>query len=390
MTPAARISAAIEVLDTIAAGAPAERALTNWARANRYAGSGDRAAIRDHVFDVLRRWRSTARLGGGDTGRARMLGHLVQSGQEPARLFTGARFAPQPVSGDEAAQLARAPQLSQAEALDLPDWLCPLCLDSLSGQELDRMRDRAPLYLRVNLARMTRDELIAALAGEGICTFPHPLSPGALRVEGNPRGLRQLRLYLEGAFEFQDAASQAAADMVPLPDEGGAVLDFCAGGGGKTLALAARSGACITAHDIDPARMQDLGPRARRAGAQVATASLAQVRQAAPFATVLCDVPCSGSGAWRRAPAGKWSLTPERLETLCKTQAAILDQAGALVARGGYLAFMTCSILAVENEAQVARFLTANTDFHQTADRRFVPSDGGDGFYCAILKRNNR
>ncbi len=378
MTPAARLSAAMQILDRILAGSPAEQALTNWARASRFAGSGDRAAIRDHVFDALRCRRSFAALGGGETGRGLILGGLRAAGIDPAPLFTGEGHAPAPVT-----EAGRAPDAD--EVLDLPDWLLPRLRRDL-GAELpaiaEALRHRAPVFLRVNLARTDRATAQARLAAEGIETRPHPLSPSALEVTAGARRIQTSGAYTEGLVELQDAASQAVVDLLPLAN-GMKVLDFCAGGGGKTLAMAARAKLALFAHDADPRRMRDLPARAKRAGARV---SLIENPDQI-FDLVLADVPCSGSGSWRRAPEGKWLLTEARLAALTATQSAILDRIAPRVGPGGWLGYATCSLLADENRGQIDAFLARNPGWRLEAERRLIPLDGGDGFYVALLRR---
>ena len=239
MTPAARLSAAIEVLDRIVAGQSAELALTNWGRSHRFAGSQDRAALRDLVFDALRCRRSFAALGGGETGRGLILGGLRDAGQDVAALFTGARFAPAPVGTDEVGRLPEA-----AEALDCPDWLIGPLQDSLGGQTeaiLRAMRQRAPIFLRVNLALTTVAAAVALLAQDGIAAQEHPLAKTALQVTENARKIQTSAAYLQGHTDLQDAASQAVVQALPLRP-GLRVMDFCAGGGGKSLAMAALGG----------------------------------------------------------------------------------------------------------------------------------------------------
>ncbi|MBS0122649.1 RsmB/NOP family class I SAM-dependent RNA methyltransferase [Thetidibacter halocola] len=381
MTPGARIQAAIEILDRIAAGDAAERALTNWARASRFAGSKDRAAVRDHVFDVLRRWRSTAAQGGAETGRGRMLGLLRQQETDPDTLFTGEGHAPAPLSVEERAG-GIEPQ--GASALDLPDWLFDRLAASLDDPRAvaEALRHRAPVFLRVNLLRGGRDAARAALAAEGIETQVSALSGTALRVVEGARRLSGSRAYAEGLVELQDAASQAVVDALPL-GPGMRVLDYCAGGGGKALAMAARTLAPVEAHDADPRRMADLPQRALRAEADIRIVA----SPASGYDLVLCDVPCSGSGAWRRAPEAKWRLTPVDLTRLMAVQAEILDTCAALVAPGGALAYATCSVLRDENGAQVDGFLDRVTGWSVDNDRQFLPSDEGDGLYVAVLRR---
>ena len=386
MTPGARVAAAIGVLDAWLAGEPAERALIGWARGARYAGSGDRAAVRDHVYDALRRLRSSAALGGGMTGRALALGLLAGRSEDPAALLDGRGHAPAPPSPEERAWLADPPTLSRAEALDVPDWLLPQ-LDADLGPRadavLEALRHRAPLHLRANLARLSRAEAAEALAGEGIEARPHPLSPSALEVGEGARRVARSRAYADGLVEIQDAASQAMADSVP---SGGRILDLCGGGGGKALALAARGAGRILAWDADPARMRDLPVRAERARAEVAV--VGDPGSQAPYDVVLADAPCSGSGSWRRDPEGKWRLTPERLDALCATQDAILDAAAGLAAPGGAVAYVTCSLLEAENAARVAAFLDRSPGWGEEDRGRLTPLDGGDGFALSILRRN--
>ncbi|MBL3571175.1 SAM-dependent methyltransferase [Rhodovulum sulfidophilum] len=391
MTPAARIAAAAELLDAWREGAPAEKLLTTWARQNRFAGSKDRAAIRDHVFDAIRCARSFAALGGAATGRGMMLGALRAEGTDPGTVFTGEGHAPAPLSEAERAPMPGLADLPEAVACDCPEALEEMLRDSLGPAfrpVMDLLRHRAPVFLRVNLRRSGRDEAAAQLAGEGIETRPHALSPTALEVTAGARRVQQSRAFADGVVELQDAASQAVADLMPL-DAGARVLDLCAGGGGKTLAMAARGTARHYAHDAAPQRMRDLPDRAARAGIAVTCLDGADLGEAAPFDLVLCDVPCSGSGAWRRSPEAKWRTTPDDLARLTALQAGILDRAAALVAPGGHLGYATCSLLSAENDAQVARFLANTPGWTEVAERRLTPLDGGDGFYAAVLRRGD-
>lgn len=390
MTPAARVQAAIEILERIRAGDAAEKALTGWARHSRFAGSKDRAAVRDHVFGVLRRWRSCAALGGAWTGRGLMLGALRQDGVAPETLFTGTGHAPLPLSAEEAA--AGRPPEQGAEALDLPDWIWPQFQDSLgdaAAAVAEALRHRAPVHLRVNTARIGRDEAQARLADEGIATVPHPAADTALEVVDGARRIRQAACYRDGLVELQDAASQAVVADLPLAD-GMRVLDFCAGGGGKALAMAARAQIDLVCHDADPARMRDLPDRARRAGAAVSLADTTDLRQEGGFDLVLADAPCSGSGSWRRAPEGKWRLTPDRLIALTTVQAQILCDIAGLIAPDGVLAYATCSVLTTENEDRVTAFLNQQAGWTRLRQRRWFPDQGADGFFISLLQLTGR
>ncbi len=381
MTPAAHLSAAIEVLDRILAGGPVEQSLTNWGRANRFAGSGDRRAIRDLVFDALRCRRSFAALGGSESGRGLILGGVRAAGLDPALLFTGQGHAPPPISD---AEKGRAPEGNAA--LDVPDWLAPRLQVSL-GEDfagvMAALRHRAPVFLRVNLARGTLPEAADALAAEGIQTRAVPFVNTALEVTGNERKIQRAAAYLSGLVELQDASSQAVIAALSVR-AGMRVLDYCAGGGGKTLALAAR-GVEPDAHDLNPHRLVDLPTRATRAGARVRIVQ--SFAKSDIYDLILADVPCSGSGSWRRDPQGKWALTEARLAELLPVQAAILNECAGLTGPAGCLAYATCSLLADENEAQVAAFLDRHPDWRQESAQRFSPLLGGDGFFVAQLTR---
>lgn len=383
MTPAARVGAAIEVLDRILGGQPAEQALTNWGRANRFAGSGDRAALRDLVFGALRCKRSFAAWGGAESGRGLMIGGLRSAATDPAEVFTGAGHAPAPVTADEAGA-----EPEGLAALDCPDWLGPPLQTALGADfpaVLRLLQQRAPAFVRVNLARCSRDAAVAALAEEGIVAVPHGLAATALDLRDGARKLQASRTYADGLVELQDAASQAVVADLPVA-AGMRVLDYCAGGGGKALALADR-GATVFAHDHDPRRMRDLPVRAERAGVRIGLLDGAGVARAAPFDLVLLDVPCTGSGSWRRSPEAKWALTPARLAELLALQATILDRTCDLVAPHGRLAYVTCSLLDAENATQTKQFLARNPGWQPVKQHRWTPLDGGDGFFLSLLQR---
>lgn len=385
MTPGARIAAAIGLLDRIIEGAPAERELTRWARASRYAGSKDRAALRDLVFDALRHLRSYGALGGGANGRALMLGREVAAGRDPGAVFNGARFAPAPPGPGELPGLRRE-DLPELIGLDVPDWLAPDLRASLGAQFVGTMRamqSRAPVFLRVNTARTTSAQVREILKQDGIGAIPAPLADTALEVVENPRRISASRAYRDGLVELQDVASQAVCAALP---KAARVLDYCAGGGGKALALAAR-GARVWAHDAAPERLRDLPSRAARAGVEIPPLSREEARARAPWELVVTDVPCSGSGTWRRSPQSRWNLTPQRLRDLVQIQAAILDETAPLVAPDGHLAYITCSLLDAENSDQIDTFLTRHPGWKCTRMHRFTPLDGGDGLFLALLTR---
>ncbi len=385
MTPAARVQASIEILDEILSGVPVEKALTGWARRSRFAGSKDRAAVRDHVFNAVRRKRSFAALGGAETGRGLMIGAIRVSGSDPDTLFSGERHAPAPVEAHETAR----DFVSDAERCDVPEWLWPRFCNSLGEEAIPAaiaLQRRAPVHLRVNLLKSTRDSAIAALAHDGITAHTHPACHTALEVTEGARKVSQSQAYLDGLVELQDAASQAVVSSLTL-EPGMRVLDYCAGGGGKTLALAAHRDVAVFAHDANVQRMRDLPLRAERAGADVTVLSAEGIASGAPYDVVLVDAPCSGSGAWRRAPAGKWALTEDWLKDLTGIQAGILEKAALLTEPGGMLAYATCSMLDDENGAVVDSFLASHPVWREKFRKSWRVTQGVDGFFVAHLTR---
>lgn len=384
MTPGARVAAAIEILDAIKAGQPTEQALTRWARNSRFAGSKDRAAVRDHVFDIVRHWRSDAVRGGAETGRGRMIGRLRAQGVDPDTLFNGVGHSPEPLTDHERAVSATPSE--QGDIWDLPDWLIARFKESLGDPAESSARaltERAPVNLRVNTLRASRADVQRELSGMDIVSVPNPRAETALTVTDGARRIRNCSLYTRGVVELQDAASQAAVECVAGT---GRVLDFCAGGGGKSLALDA-AGWRVTAHDVNAARMRDLPARAARGGHDIAICLSDELAQIGLFDAVFCDAPCSGSGAWRRSPAAKWALTPDDLRDLASTQGDILDAARSHVTPEGVLYYATCSLLKEENEAQIDAFCDRHSDWHCTAQQRWPVDEWGDGFFLATLTR---
>jgi len=395
MTPGARVAAAIGLIDQILAGNPADRALVRWSRDNRYAGSKDRNAVRDIVFDCLRRRRSLGYRMGADTGRALSMARTLEEGDDLATIFSGEGFSAALLSDAEQARSQQAPAPApRPVALDYPDFLdaeLEVSLGTELGPVMAAMQDRAPVDLRVNTLRGTPGGAQIMLAQEGIQAIPHPLTETALRVTQNPRRVAGSRAYRSGLVELQDVSSQAVAVFTGVHPEM-SVLDFCAGGGGKALALAAlmENRGRVVAHDANVARMKDLPERAGRAGAHIEILEPAALADTGPeFELVLVDAPCSGTGAWRRKPDAKWRLNAETLTQLTGLQREILGQAKDFVRPGGMIAYATCSILNSENQRQIEDFISENPDFELTRQQHWTPIDGGDGFYCACCSRKS-
>src|SRR5438270_2072418 len=382
MTPAARLSAAIELIGTIERDrVPAAKALKEWGTAHRFAGSGDRAAIAGLVWDVLRRFSSSAYLMDADTARARLIGMLrLERNMDTATmaaLFDGSRFAPAPLTEAEQAALASRSLKDAPAAIagDYPEWLDPYLAKAFGEDrvaEAVAMASRAPLDLRVNTLKSNRDKVLRALAH--LHPKPTHWSATGLRVElsadaRNP-GLQAEEDFIKGAVEVQDEGSQLAA-LFTAAKPGEQVIDLCAGAGGKTLALAAmmQGKGRLIATDHDKRQLAPIYERLSRAGVHNADVRapkgdadpLADIRASADL--VLIDAPCTGTGTWRRNPDAKWRMRPGALEVRLKDQAVVLDRAAPLVKSGGRIAYVTCSVLPPENGEQVRSFLARHKGF---------------------------
>ncbi len=386
MQIAAQYSAAITILEDVLNGAPAERALLSWSRNSRFAGSKDRAAIRDIVFDCLRKKQSYGAQF-SSTPRGLILARAYEAGD--ISLFDGQGFSPAAPSEDEMLNIQAGVVYNNiAQELDFPEFL----IEELTAQYgddlrpiMNGMRDRAPVDLRVNILKTHKEEAVALLARDHIFVDELDICQTALRIKLNPRKLAQSRAFNYGYVELQDVSSQIVAQMAEAkPDMD--VLDYCAGGGGKTLALGmdmAGRGR-IDAWDISAARMKEIPERASRSGLNV---NVLKKHPSAQYDLVFVDAPCSGSGAWRRSPDAKWRLNKERLNELCELQLEVLSKAAKHVKKDGRLLYATCSLLQCENRAIVDQFLQKTAGYKFENDRHFSPLTAGDGFYGAVLTR---
>jgi len=389
MTPAARVQAALDVLDLVIAaalanGAPADRIVGDWFKARRFAGSGDRRAVRELVFRAIRACGEVP-----PTGRAAML-RLAQDDPALAALFDGSRHAPAPIAPGEAV----------ANGGVAPSWLVEALAGSgIEGAEAQALLGRAPLDIRVNTLRAGLADLPPG--GEPTVAAHGWRYPHGTRIEDTPA-------WREGAIEVQDTGSQLACEAVGARP-GECVIDLCAGGGGKTLALAAAMDGRgeILATDTDRSRLSRLAPRAERAGAhEIETRLLDPGREAEKLVdwagkadAVLVDAPCSGTGTWRRNPEARWRLTPAQLDRYVTVQSRLLDVAAGLVKPGGRLVYVTCSLLDAEGADQAQRFL-ARAGERWRAELPVLPTgtprgagvrlsplhDGTDGFFIARFR----
>lgn len=377
-----RIAAAIEVLaDMEARKRPTSEALRDWGLSHRFAGSGDRAAIGNLVYDAQRRRASHAFAMGEDAPRALVLSVAVRDwGEAPETLnaaFAADRFAPTEITSEELARLSEPDPLAGASdhvRADLPEWIVPQFQSTFGEQwvtEGQGLAARPPLDLRVNGLKSDVERVQKSLRRFQL--EPAPFVPLGLRLPVGARDARTPNVltdegFLKGWFEVQDAGSQIVAALTGAAP-GEQVLDFCAGAGGKTLAMAAamQNKGQIFAHDSDRSRLAPIYDRLQRAGVRNA-----QVRPPEPDALdnlvgkmdrVVVDAPCTGTGTWRRRPDAKWRLTPDQIAARTAEQAAILDAAARYVRPGGMLVYITCSLLAAENAETAGNFAVRRPDF---------------------------
>lgn len=431
MTPSARIQATIDILERLGIeNRPADALVSAYFRTRRFIGSKDRSEVAARVYAVL---RHHARLGwwlakveAEDTPRNRVIAELTLAEgiavKDMGRLFSGETYAPIPLDGPEdklvkatAGQPLDHPDMPKPVRSEIPDWASP-SLEAMFGDrfevEVNALLDQAPLDLRVNELRGTRDEVLQTLIAGKLDVVATPLSPLGIRVKGRPQ-LGRHPAFQSGLIEVQDEGSQLVALLVDARP-GQQVVDFCSGAGGKALALAARmkGKGRVVACDVSKGRLDRGKERLRRAGIDNVEPRLLEnerdrwvKKQRGKFDRVLVDAPCTGTGAWRRNPDARWR--PMDLERLLGVQREILDSAARLAKPdGGRVIYATCSLLREENEAQVEGFLAAHPDYRlipvetvwdetvgtgpapTTGTLRLSPAaNGTDGFFVAVLER---
>lgn len=421
MTPAARIAAAIELLAAIDGSPtrPADAVANDYFRGRRFIGGGDRRAVSDRVWCILRTYRRlTWWLADKPTPRLLVAASLLLDGgamADIAAVYTGGQFAPAALAPSEQSALRRLQgrslehaSMPDAVRLEMPDWLLPHLSPRFDDAELAALLVPAPLDLRVNLLKATREQVRAALAAEGLEAALTPFSPWGLRIEGR-KLVTTGPAFRAGLVEIQDEGSQLVAVLVGAAP-GMRVADWCAGAGGKTLAMAMmmQNRGQLLACDVSAARLDGAVRRLRRAGVHNVERHLIEPgdkwakRRGGSFDRVLVDAPCTGTGTWRRNPDARLRLRESDLSELLPKQAAIMDQAGGLVRIGGRLVYATCSLLPEENEDQVSAFLTRHPGFALVPLLRAWPGappnagdflsltparHGTDGFFGAVLER---
>ncbi|MFK5977830.1 MAG: RsmB/NOP family class I SAM-dependent RNA methyltransferase [Rhizobiaceae bacterium] len=422
-----RVQAAIEVLSDIEKrNRPASSCLKDWGVAHRFAGSGDRSAIGNLVYDALRNKTANAFCIGDDSARGIVLAVLVRqwemSPEEIAEAFDGDKFAPEPLNAEELASLENI-ELSAAPAhiqANIPEW----CVASFEANfdeewiaEATALCERPPLDMRVNTLKSTQDKMLKALTKQG--AKPTSIARNGMRIEAGKQNARLPNVqaeagYQKGRFEIQDEGSQIVGDLI-FARPGEKVLDFCAGAGGKTLALSAtmENKGQVHAHDSDKIRLKPIYERLKRAGTRNVQVHGPDDDMSAlvdKMDRVVIDAPCTGSGTWRRRPDAKWKLTKNTLEERLREQEEVLSEAAPFVKPGGFLIYITCSLLPEENENQVYSFMEDNPQFELlsagevwqelfgfdknnpwSSDMMTVTltpaSTGTDGFFFAVMGR---
>jgi 16S rRNA (cytosine967-C5)-methyltransferase len=424
MTPAGQLAAAIDLLADIETDArPADAVANSFFRNRRFIGAGDRREVSTLVWGVLRARRHLGwwldKFGATPTPRLLLCAQAIFTGMTPNKIalaFTAGRYGPPPLTESEtiilekfAGHTLEHPNMPDAVKYEIPDWILPR-LEAQFGPglhaEMTALATPAPLDLRINTLKTTRDAAIAALRAENLSAIPTPYSPWGLRL-ANRQSITAGKAFQEGLVEIQDEGSQLVALLVGAAP-GMRVADYCAGAGGKTLAMAMtmENKGHIIACDVSAPRLEGAIKRLRRAGVHNAERHLLEPgdkwtkRQAEKSDRVLVDAPCTGTGTWRRNPDARLRLTESTLAELLPKQSLILDQAQKLLKPGGRLIYATCSLLREENEMQVEAFLTRHPDYRLIPLTDQVPEalrdktlrltplkHNTDGFFAAILER---
>lgn len=408
--------AAMALATVLAPHGPADAKLSAFFRENPKLGVKDRAFIAESVYQVLRRKRLLEYLADSIDARRLLLAALLRL-QGISLRDLGPLLNKQQTEWAHAIKAKSTESLPPAVQADLPDWLWERLTTQYGEKEaLTLARSlhlAAPLDIRVNTVKATREEVLEQFARDRIEAAPTPYAPNGLRMQSKI-ALNRQPMFMDGKIEVQDEGSQLLAQLV-APRRGEMVADFCAGAGGKSLALGAlmRNTGRLYAFDVSEKRLHNLGQRLKRSGlsnlhSQVITneRDAKLKRLIGKFDRVLVDAPCSGLGTLRRNPDLKWRQTPQDIEELTGKQASILQSASRLVKPGGRLVYATCSLLREENEAIVEAFIAANPEFelanaNEILAQQQVPLDTGvylkllppqhatDGFFAAALTRKS-
>ena len=398
VTPGARVSAVIEILDQYLEKKSDTRLVNKWFRNNRFAGSKDKQVIRDLVYRCLRYQLSFywpfKQAGLLMSGRTIVLGMLRVFDQCFEEIFDGKHYSPKDLTDEEKAVLSNFDQrLASVPAFvkfNFPEFLENSLKESFGHsfeKNLSALSSRADLFIRLNRIKGNIEFVVKSLKNDGIMVERIPNCENSLKVIGNKSKFNKSKAYLSGQVEIQDIHSQLVVEFID-PKENTKVLDFCAGAGGKTLAIASitQGNAEYFVYDKSKTKHPNLKARCQRAGVKIEFLNFQKANQKNDkFDLVVADVPCSATGVWRRNPGNKWQMTKEKLDLIIADQKQILKNAARFVKNGGRLAYITCSVLRSENQDQVNWFLSRETTFSFQANKVLSPIDGGDGFYVSIL-----
>ena len=397
----ARANAAISILDNFLIGQNLNSVLSRWAKDNRYAGSSDRESIRNIVFDVLRVKKTLTSVLEKEkqpiNGRALVFLYSVFYALNLNDIFTGQDYGPEKLTifEKEFSKLSKE-NIDECFGIanNIPDFLTAEFKMSLGRKFKNAMRlleKRAPISIRVNPLKSDISSILECLSLEGIKGKKSKIVRYGIDIIGNPRRLTQIQAFKDGCFEVQDLHSQKIIEDLPL-NEHIKVLDYCAGAGGKILSIACllKGKGKFYIHDIDERKLKEADTRAKRSGVKFKRFEAKNLQKyRGCFDCIIADVPCSGSGAWRRNPQQKWRITPGSLNKILTRQTMILDEAKDLVKRDGYIFYMTCSLLKIENEEVINKFLMENKYFRLFSKKNVTIDDYGDGFFCAALQKKN-
>ncbi len=397
----AQANAAISILDEFLDGQNLNIIFSNWTKNNRYAGSSDRESIRNMVFDILRVKKTFTSVLEKEkqpiNGRALVFLYSVFYGLNLNEIFTGQKYGPVKLTDfeKEFSNLSNENINEYFGIIDnIPDFLTAQFKRSLGRNYRNAMRlleRRAPISIRVNPLKSDVSSILECLSSEGMKGKKSKTVRYGINITGNPRRLTQIQAFKDGCFEVQDLHSQKTIEDLPV-NEHTKVLDYCAGAGGKILSIACslNGNGKFYIHDIDKRKLKEADLRAKRAGVKFKRLDIENLQKyCCSFDSVIADVPCSGSGAWRRNPQQKWRITPESFNEILIRQTIILNEVKDLIKKNGYIFYITCSVLKIENEEVIYKFLSDNKHFRLLNKKDVTIDNHGDGFFCAVLQKKN-
>ena len=401
MQEISRAVAAINILDDYLKGYPLEKALKQWFKKNRFAGSNDRRNIRDLVFDILRKrlilyypFQINEYV---ENGRILVLSYLFlyKKGSFSLEDIKENKYLSPPINSNELIILNNINRLVKKApkniSLNYPDFLEEKLSQSLGNNFnviMELFLKRAPVYLRINQNKINIKEAKNKLENQGILSEICPSSKYALKVLSGEKFIKNSSPYQLGEVELQDLSSQLTTELVQI-SSGKKILDFCAGSGGKALAIASRlrNKADIFAYDLNNLKYKDLIYRANKAGANITILDSKQlIKYRNFFDIVFVDAPCSGTGTWRRDPKIKWELNDQKLTLLTKNQYSIVKQACSYLKNGGFLIYVVCSLLEDEGDLIIRKYLLHHKNYSKIKSGIFHPINASDGFYFSVLK----